>query len=948
MAGKGHNSIPAEIELSIESASINSASGSGFGVSSGDALKSNIDSPVRIELGTKNLILSRSLDKEGAEGESGLTVIVRCARLPSRNSGNNESDNKLTSGWSNYAADEQSSVIPLRIIVTDANDHHPQFVGVPYVANVSEQTPPGSALLPAGRVRAVDGDQQGPFSTVQYFVMPGPFSHLVRFESTLGGALLLDSPLDFETQPRVQVQIKACDQGEPPNCATEQASMTMMVSTFHLSNMFASLNQVTINVQDADDQNPRFVDEKYSAWLPEKNRVGDKLDLFPRVIKAIDPDVQIASQIEYELSSVGAAQPGWEQLHTYLKINGQGEVQLSRSLPAHLLQLPITLVIRATQADNRDRYALTTLSILGKRSQASSSTGTTDGAGGQGLISANGGDPASSKLQFISKNYSAICAENAPPEQIVVTVQVRRPSISSGLATERPISYQLLDDNEGHFTIATNGEIRLQKSLDYEHQRSHVFRVLASDGVQSDICNVNVSVQDVNDHDPQFAQPYYAFYVPESKLRSNALVGELRATDGDEGDQVRLSIRGPFAGHFKILPNGQLRLVTVAGLNVSQCHLIVQATDTGNPPRSSSVPVSVQLPANALLRGGAQNGLDNGVAVDENDLLVNGLEIDDQPPMDRAQRNDLLTVGGWIDVNALFSSGSASVVVLIVVLAVLLAILLIIIITLSVHVLRQRKLAHDAVSSISNSTQDSGTNSPTAGHHHGGLDDLGVVSHLNFGTRFYSTGLYKHGGSGGSRCSRGSGGGVSPEPAAMHGSDTLAGLLRNSTSLNAGLANGFGAFRVLDPNNVARLTEADSAIASDASSNDGKPMMHHRGGVCSGGSGSGGGIGDSGCSGSNSSHSGHDMNHGFTGGLMAKLHRWQANGSIPRRVKKLTWEDERLGTHANSIGVLSPNVCLVRSDCELDPDVSVAPLRSGSTLYHQHSDKSTPDVTVYF
>lgn len=231
VVGKDLNSgQQAEIELSIESATINSPSGGGSWSASGDSGgRASIESPVRIELGSKNLILSRPLDKEGPEGESGLTVVIRCVRLAPKSLTSAENDSAVTaaiSGWSGaYSADEQSSVIPVRLIVTDANDHQPIFVAGPYSVNVSEQTPPGSVLMPAGRIRAVDGDQQGPFSTVQYFVVPGAFSHLVRFESTLGGALLLESALDFESNPRVQVQIKACDQGEPPNCATESVCL---------------------------------------------------------------------------------------------------------------------------------------------------------------------------------------------------------------------------------------------------------------------------------------------------------------------------------------------------------------------------------------------------------------------------------------------------------------------------------------------------------------------------------------------------------------------------------------------------------------------------------------------------------------------------------------------------------------------------------------------------
>lgn len=68
----------------------------------------------------------------------------------------------------------QGFVIPVNIRVTDANDNAPRFVNAPYVLNISEVTVVGTRVLQG--VRAEDDDQQGPFSTVRYSVLPGPHS----------------------------------------------------------------------------------------------------------------------------------------------------------------------------------------------------------------------------------------------------------------------------------------------------------------------------------------------------------------------------------------------------------------------------------------------------------------------------------------------------------------------------------------------------------------------------------------------------------------------------------------------------------------------------------------------------------------------------------------------------------------------------------------------------
>ena len=86
-----------------------------------------------------------------------------------------------------------------------------------------------------------DADQPGPFSTVEYEVVDGPFSDYVAFENPLEGNLVLTKSLDYETMRSFSLTIKAKDQGAPP--MTSQAV-------------------VTINVIDADDQNPAFLYER--------------------------------------------------------------------------------------------------------------------------------------------------------------------------------------------------------------------------------------------------------------------------------------------------------------------------------------------------------------------------------------------------------------------------------------------------------------------------------------------------------------------------------------------------------------------------------------------------------------------------------------------------------------------------------------------------------------
>lgn len=182
------------------------------------------DSPVAIQPGSRNLTLRRRLDKEGLTGPSSVFVNLICERL-----------HTLDPGF----------VIPVNIRVTDANDNAPVFVNAPYVLNISEVTVVGTRVLQG--VHAVDADQQGPFSSVRYAVLPGPHADFFAFENELEGTLVLRRPLDYEALKSFDVQIRAQDHGEPP----------MVTDTV-----------LTVHVVDADDQNPKFLDDRYTALLP--------------------------------------------------------------------------------------------------------------------------------------------------------------------------------------------------------------------------------------------------------------------------------------------------------------------------------------------------------------------------------------------------------------------------------------------------------------------------------------------------------------------------------------------------------------------------------------------------------------------------------------------------------------------------------------------------------
>ncbi|XP_050523125.1 protocadherin Fat 4 [Daktulosphaira vitifoliae] len=482
------------------------------------------DSPVSILSGTKELTLTKLVDKEGISGPSSVYVNVICER-------------KHT-GDPNYA-------IPVSIRVTDANDNAPIFVNSPYVLNISEVTVVGTRVLQG--IKAIDADQLGPFSTVHYTVLSGPHSDYFVFVNGLEGTLVLRKALDFETLSNFTISIRAQDQGNPP-----QYSDTV----------------IFVNIIDADDQNPKFYDERYSTTLPDIAAKGTKLRVFPREIAAYDQDLGINANIFYTLN------PDTQESRYFDLDRVSGSITIKRAIPEDDFLQPATMVIRATQFDNSDRYALATLTI--------SRPGT-----------------SLRELQFLQDHYQAGVLENVPLDSVLMTVITNKPK-------DKRLKYWLSNYTDV-FSVTVNGDITLKKTLDYETMDNYIFYVYATDSFMNTSAFINITVLNVNDWDPRFRYPQYEFFVPDislSELLPGTVIGKVEAADGDRGDRVSLALRGPESRLFTIEDSGDIVLGDLSDLSISTAHLVAVATDTGIPPRQASVPVIIHLPDTMIKAAG--------------------------------------------------------------------------------------------------------------------------------------------------------------------------------------------------------------------------------------------------------------------------------------------------------------------------------------------------------
>lgn len=124
---------------------------------------------------------------------------------------------------------------------------------------------------------------------------------------------------------------------------------------------------------------------------------------------------------------------------------------------------------------------------------------------------------------------------------------------------------------------------------------------------------MNITVTNENEWEPRFRYPHYEFFISGVP---DELVGRIEAADGDKDDLLTLSLSGNNASLFLITPSGELRLRDV-GEVTGVATLQVVATDSGDPPKKASVPVTVHFPGSAGIAAGRGAG--------ESSLILAGL-----------------------------------------------------------------------------------------------------------------------------------------------------------------------------------------------------------------------------------------------------------------------------------------------------------------------------------
>ena len=436
-----------------------------------------------------------------------------------------------------------STLSAFNITVTDENDNIPQFEAVSLLEITEEQ----SIGTRVGQVSASDADSgQNAMiaysfvqsSTQNYFSINSNTGEIVT-ASTLDRELLVQENLFLPPSSQITFQVQATDMGNPP---------------------LFSQTDVTVQLNDLNDNRPTFVNNDRQAMIEESAAFGDTVI----TVSATDADIANNALVSYTLS--GSA---------FFAINRtSGVISVAQSLDYEMAQQH-ELSITASNPDGLASMPSHNITII--------------------VTDVNDNPPI-----FTMAPYTASVVEGSSTGTLVVTVQAT--DADSGLFGQ--VQYSIGTDVTDVFTInETSGAISINGNTDREGVDSYTFTVQASDSGSTTaltaVTTVTVTITDINDNSPVFGQSVYQDSVREDVGIPNQLF-TVTATDADQADSPNAQISYSIADGFGIFEIDDVTgSFTITGPldfeTQSSYSLQVTATDSGQPSLTGTAQIIINI-----------------------------------------------------------------------------------------------------------------------------------------------------------------------------------------------------------------------------------------------------------------------------------------------------------------------------------------------------------------
>ena len=444
----------------------------------------------------------------------------------------------------NILVENKMKIYGVEVEIIDINDNFPRFRDEELKVKVNENAAAGTRLvLPFAR----DADV-GVNSLRSYQLSSNLHFSLDVVIGTDGQKypeLVLEQPLDREKETVHDLLLTALDGGDP-----------VLSGTTH----------IRVTVLDANDNAPLFTPSEYSVSVPENIPVGTRL----LMLTATDPDEGINGKLTYSFRNEEEKISETFQLDSNL-----GEISTLQSLDYEESRFYLMEVVA------QDGGALV--------------------ASAKVVVTVQ--DVNDNAPEVILTSLTSSLSEDCLPGTVIALFSVHDGDSGENgeiaCSIPRNLPFKLEKSVDNYYHLVTTRDLDREETSDY-----NITLTVMDHGTPplSTESHIPLKVADVNDNPPNFPQASYSTSVPENNPRGVSIFS-VTAHDPDSGDNARVTYSlaedtfqgAPLSSYVSINSDTGV-LYALRSFDYEQLRdlqLWVTASDSGNPPLSSNVSLSL-------------------------------------------------------------------------------------------------------------------------------------------------------------------------------------------------------------------------------------------------------------------------------------------------------------------------------------------------------------------